>query len=257
MLGGQHMPSTADSIISSVTLTARARTTGSPSATVEIVQDGQVKGTATLLSSSLSGTNYGQVSAFFSSVTVNGNYDIVVRGSALVLLRQADAIPGNYFLGTTESESSDLVLLINSAQIPQTPSNPGSPGSTPMPTEGTGTLNLFAHRIPSEHWSATFAGNPPVGMWFTLHNSKGFIVFKGYFNEDGVFDEKFNKIGTITGLNAAETHYIFASGCDECHGSDHDVLFDHWEDGGTDNPRTLSTLNDQHAYFRYDPDTGK
>ena len=130
--------------ISLVTLTARARISGSPSAIVEIVQNGQVKGTAILQTGSLN-TDYRQTSAFFSpAITVSGNYDIVGRGSSILLLEQADSIPGNYFLGTTESPSYDLALLINSAQ-PQAPSSSGSIGSTQTPTGGNGTLNLYAH----------------------------------------------------------------------------------------------------------------
>jgi hypothetical protein len=82
-------------------------------------------------------------------------------------------------------------------------------------------------------------------MWFVLYNSTGWLVTSDFFDENGT---------TITGLNDGATYYIYATDCDECHGSTHDVVFDHWEDSGTNNPRAVTTGTSSHAYYAYDPD---
>jgi hypothetical protein len=64
-------------------------------------------------------------------------------------------------------------------------------------------------------------------MWVTLYDSAGNAVGSGFADESGL---------TFTGLNPSGTYYLYPSDCDLCHGSTHDVLFDHWGTGGNTRP---------------------
>lgn len=123
-------------------------------------------------------------------------------------------------------------------------SQPPQDPPTPPPSAGSGSIVVFAHRIPSQHWGPTFT-SAGVGMWYVLYNSTGWLVGSGFYDEEGT---------TITGLNDGETYYVYATDCDECHGDPHDVVFDHWEDMTTENPRAVTTGDSAHAYYRYEPD---
>jgi hypothetical protein len=114
----------------------------------------------------------------------------------------------------------------------------------PPPSSGPGSIVVFAHRIPNENWGPTFT-SANAEMWYVLYNATGWIVQSGFYDEEGT---------TITGLNDGETYYVYATDCDECHGDPHDVVFDHWEDSTTANPRAVATGDSAHAHYRYDPD---
>jgi hypothetical protein len=64
-------------------------------------------------------------------------------------------------------------------------------------------------------------------MWVTLYNSAGTAVASGFADENGL---------TFTGLTAGATYYVYPGDCKLCHGSTHDVLFDHWGTGGNTRP---------------------
>ena len=115
---------------------------------------------------------------------------------------------------------------------------------SPPPSSGPGTIVVFAHRIANENWGPTFT-SANAEMWYVLYDSTGWIVQSGFYDEEGT---------TITGLNDGETYYVYATDCDECHGDPHDVVFDHWEDSTTANPRAVATGDSAHAHYRYDPD---
>lgn len=123
---------------------------------------------------------------------------------------------------------------------------PPQDSQTPPPsTAGPGSIAIFAHRIPSPNWGPTFT-SASAGMWYVLYNSTGWIVQSGLTDEDGV---------VIDGLNDDQTYYVYATDCDECHEAPHDVVFDHWEDNTTENPRAVTTGDSAHAYYRFDPDS--
>jgi hypothetical protein len=123
-------------------------------------------------------------------------------------------------------------------------SSPPLEDPNPPPTSGPGSIVVFAHRIPNENWGPTFT-SANAEMWYVLYNSTGWIVQSGFYDEEGT---------TITGLNDGETYYVYATDCDECHGDPHDVVFDHWEDSTTANPKAVATGDSAHAHYRYDPD---
>jgi hypothetical protein len=214
--------------IETVEFTAvKSTTRASGTLTVAILQDDSVLDSDSVSSSEI-GTFNTDLEATFDDLEVEDDFKVVFmyEGSGVV------TISGINVPSATEPAG-------NPDNLPPPP--------PPPPLAGTGSITVYAHRVPSEFWGPTFTG-ANAQMWFSLHNSTGYIVFAGYYDESGT---------TVTGLNEGETHYIYASDCDECHLDDHDVVFDHWEDGGTDNPRTLTTLVDQHAWYRYEPDVGQ
>ena len=64
-------------------------------------------------------------------------------------------------------------------------------------------------------------------MYFELHDSSGNLVQDGYADEYGC---------TFSGLNASATYYVYATDCQSCHDSLHDVVFQHWGDNSTVSP---------------------
>jgi hypothetical protein len=64
-------------------------------------------------------------------------------------------------------------------------------------------------------------------MWVVLYDSSGNVVGTGFSNENG---------HTFSGLNPSSTYYLYPADCDSCHGSNHDVLFNHWGDSSTTRP---------------------
>jgi hypothetical protein len=114
VLAGQHVPDTGDLTINSITVMSRARaTSNNPTGTVEIVQDGEVKGTATFQTSSLR-TDYIRITAVFDRpIHIAGDFDVVAKGSGLLYRNQDDYIPGSFFTTTAEYPDRDLVLEVN------------------------------------------------------------------------------------------------------------------------------------------------
>jgi len=99
-----------------------------------------------------------------------------------------------------------------------------------------GTITLYDHRVPQSDWAPCFAlvcnagTGPGVGMYAVLYDPAGTVVATGFSSENGY---------TFTGLNASATYYLYPQDCDDCHGSTHDVLFDHWGSGNTTRPLAL------------------
>ncbi len=98
---------------------------------------------------------------------------------------------------------------------------------------GSGTITVYAHRVPASYWAPCFATvcaagtGPGATMYFALYNSAGTLIATGFANENG---------HTFTGLTPGATYYVRAENCDSCHGSTHDVLFNHWGNGDTTDP---------------------
>jgi len=104
---------------------------------------------------------------------------------------------------------------------------------------------VYTNRIPSEHWGPTFT-SANAQMYFVLYSSTGCMVQTGFFDENG---------NIITGLNDGEQYWIYPTDCHHCHGADHDVAFNHWEDGSTESPRPVTTGTSVGAYYEYIPNT--
>jgi hypothetical protein len=125
------------------------------------------------------------------------------------------------------------------------PPPPSDPPTSPPPTSAPGTITAFAYRIPDEHWGGTFV-SAKVQMYFVLYNSTGYMIYGGYFDENG------NK---VTGLKDGQTYWIYSTNCHHCHGGTHDVVFNHWENDSTENPRAVTPGTSVGAYYEYVPDT--
>lgn len=120
-LGGQHIPNDESFTIDSLTLGAKIRTK-SP-IKVEIVEDGEVKGSAEISVDELSKRKYKSLTFEFDpAIEVEGDFDIIVKGKSLTLQKQKDKrdeIPGHYTNGKNTEKASkyDLVLEINSTPL--------------------------------------------------------------------------------------------------------------------------------------------
>lgn len=98
---------------------------------------------------------------------------------------------------------------------------------------GATTITVYAHRIPAGYWAPCFATvcaagtGPGASMFFALYLKNGTLVSTGFSDENGL---------QFTGLTPGVTYMVLAENCDLCHGSTHDVLFDHWGNGTTTDP---------------------
>jgi hypothetical protein len=227
-------PDDGSMIVDTVEFNAKKSTSRTDGAlTIAIVQDDEILDSDDI-STSVIKQAYNAHEVSFNDLEVTGDFEVVFmyHGSGSVGVNSIN-VPG----GTVPADDP-----------------PADDPPADDPPAGTGSIEVYAHRIPSEFWAPNFT-DAPARMWFSLHNSTGHVVFAGWFDETGAYnDDATQTKANINYLDASQTHYIYASGCDECHNDPHDVVFDHWEDGGGDNPRTLLTLSDQHAYYRYDPD---
>ena len=115
---------------------------------------------------------------------------------------------------------------------------------------GEGSIMYSAHRIPSEHWGPTFVG-AGANMWFVVYDSEGNLLGGEFADETGT---------TITGLEIGSTYYVSPTDCFSCHESDHDVVFDHWDNGSPERQRAFTISSIDHvssgAYYRFVPHDG-
>jgi len=111
---------------------------------------------------------------------------------------------------------------------------------------GPTTITFYAHRMPAGYWAACYATvcaagtGPGASMYFALYNAKGTVVATGFANENGY---------TFTGLVAGATYYLQADNCDLCHGSTHDVLFNHWGNGNATDPIAIVAGSSIDAWY--------
>lgn len=111
---------------------------------------------------------------------------------------------------------------------------------------GSTTITVYAHRISASYWAPCFATicaagtGPGASMYFALHNSEGTLIGTGFADENGL---------TFSGLTAGATYYLTADDCDSCHGSTHDVLFNHWGDGSASDPIAVVAGSSLDAWY--------
>jgi hypothetical protein len=208
--------------------------------TVGILQDGQTLASDTLSTDDLGKKNkFKRVTADFDDVQVTGDFDVKVsfdgKGGVKVQTKKAsaDSIFGD-LTGVNAPENWVLKLKINAEESSGGTSSPPPttppPSPTPPPEEQlTGKITVYNYRIPSEFWAPTFV-EANAQMYFVVYNSSGYIVANGFSDENG---------NTITGLQSGVTYWISPTDCNDCHGGDHDVVFDHWEDGSTERQRAV------------------
>jgi hypothetical protein len=122
----------------------------------------------------------------------------------------------------------------------------GPPGTCPDPTPVNG-ITVYAHRVPASYWDPCFAAacsagtGPGATMYFDLLNSAGNVIAGGFANEQG---------WTFSGLSPNATYYVDATSCDQCHGADHDVVFQYWGDNSsTTNPLPATSGASLDAWF--------
>lgn len=170
-----------------------------------------------------------------------GQYVVAVADfESNVFLRWADSAHDRTREATlTEDETFTAVYSTNGAPPP----TQEEPTTSPPAGSEPGTITAYAYRIPSSHWGPTFV-SANAQMWFVLYNATGWIVHSGYYDERG---------SMVNGLNEGETYYIYATDCNQCHEDPHDVVFRHWEDSSTANPRTVTTGMSVGAYYEYVP----
>ncbi len=77
-------------------------------------------------------------------------------------------------------------------------------------------------------------------MWFALYDSAGNLVASAFADENG---------HTFTGLTPGATYYVYPADCDACHGSSHNVVFDHWGDGTVTRPLAVTTDTSLDAWY--------
>src|SRR5919205_564426 len=108
----QHIPYSDSLSIDSITVSAKAmKTKPASNVQVQIVQNGEVKGSAVINSKSLSSIVYRSITANFNPpVKVKGDFDVVFKGNGLTILIVKEngqtGIPG--FVTTTDSEDREL-----------------------------------------------------------------------------------------------------------------------------------------------------
>jgi hypothetical protein len=146
-------------------------------------------------------------------------------------------------LNTDETFTAKYNVVGNSP--PPVPDDSTDNPPPPSPRSGPGSLTAYAYRIPSSYWGPTFV-SANAQMYFVLYNSTGYMIYGGFFDENG---------NTVTGLNDGETYWIVPTDCHHCHGGTHDVVFNHWEDDSTERARSVSTGMSVGAYYEYVPDT--
>lgn len=129
-------------------------------------------------------------------------------------------------------------------QTPSTCAPSSSGGAVSGSPDG---ITVTANRIPASYWAPCFATvcsagtGPGATMFFTLYDSSGGVVATAFANENGY---------TFTGLTPGATYYVYPADCDNCHGSDHDVIFEYWGDGlGSTRPLAVTVGESVAAWY--------
>jgi hypothetical protein len=139
------------------------------------------------------------------------------------------------------NSTSDLPITFTA-----TSSNQTLPAAYNCNNGGSTSITVYAHRIPAGYWAACFATvcaagtGPGASMYFALINAGGTVVATGFANENGL---------TFTGLVAGATYYLQADDCDGCHGSTHDVLFNHWGNNDATDPIAIVAGSSIDAWY--------
>jgi hypothetical protein len=152
--------------------------------------------------------------------------------------RWSDGVANNprSFTSTSAPASFTAVYNCGSSKTSSGGGGTGSGGSAETGA-GPGTITVYDHRVPQSNWAPCFATScslgtgPGASMWVVLYDSSGTVVATGFSNENG---------HTFTGLSAGATYYLYPSDCDSCHGSTHDVVFNHWGDNGNTRPLAVT-----------------
>jgi len=155
---------------------------------------------------------------------------------------------------TTTVTSSTTTISSTTTTSTATSTTSTVTSTTTSTTSVVGGITVYAHRIPATYWDPCFATSctnpqdpcntsctgPGASMYFALLDSNGNLVQDGYADENGY---------TFTGLNPSVTYYVYPADCDSCHGSTHDVVFDHWGDGSNVRPLAATVGSSLDAWY--------
>jgi hypothetical protein len=147
---------------------------------------------------------------------------------------------------TTSSTSSSTTTTATTTTSSTTVTSTSTTTSTTTTSSVVGGIRVYAHRIPATYWDPCFASTcsagsgPGVTMYFELQDSSGRLIQSGYADENGY---------TFTGLTPGVTYYVYPDDCTGCHGSTHDVVFNHWGDGSTIRPRAATVGSSLDAWY--------
>lgn len=210
--------------------------------TVQLVKDGEAVAAAKVSATTDLSKKMTELVADFDA-EITGDYDIVVtsEGKGSVKLLKEKSVTGNLYAAAKDGNKWDLKYELAANAVDDDDGKEQEP--EPVPSSTAGAITVYAYRIASEHWGPTFTG---AKMFFVLYNSTGKIVKSGFADENGY---------EVTGLDAGEQYYVYPTDCDSCHGSDHDVVFHHWEDGSTERPRPVNAGASVGAYYEFVPHT--
>ena len=156
---------------------------------------------------------------------------------------------------TSTSTTTTTTVTSTSSTVTTTTSTTVTSTSTTTTSSVVGGIMVFAHRIPASYWDSCFAtscanpmdpscnpncSGPGASMYFALYDSNGNFLQGIFADENG---------NTFTGLVQGVTYYVYPDDCTACHGSTHDVIFDHWGDGSTIRPLATSVGSSLDAWY--------
>jgi len=151
----------------------------------------------------------------------------VCTSSQAVIVNSTYGVALNAQYMTSSETPPNCATFTNSAPPTSSPPPPGNPNG----------ITVYASRIPATYWAPCFAlvcsagTGPGATMFFILYNSAGGVVATAFANENGY---------TFTGLNPGATYYVYPLDCDNCHGSNHNVVFEYWNGNPSDTMRPMA-----------------
>ena len=172
---------------------------------------------------------------------------------------------GTYTQSVTQPKAG-IAVINKDNTVTYTPNN-GFVGSDSFTYTASDTLNLFsgtgtvsltvnpvggitvtANRIQASYWDPCFATTcsfgtgPGAAMFFALCSDASClnVVQTGFADEHGF---------TFSGLKPGTTYYVLPDDCNSCHGSAHNVVFQHWGDGSTVRPLAATAGSRLDAWY--------